>query len=158
MNPEPAATLHGGRRGPIGHLLKGGDELGSAIRIAAVVRRVHPNEQVEGPEHLRPSEGVAQKDRVAGRHVRRGNLGRIAQIPAVFRHLDSGIGERGAAEGSQIDSDHPVLDGAERPGHPGRRFHLAAMTLAIAKGQGIAGKAFAACERQGGGGIQSAAQ
>ena len=53
----------------VGQGFKQRDKFRPAIRITAVIDRVHAEKNVGGADHFRPGEGVRQKNRVPGRYV-----------------------------------------------------------------------------------------
>jgi len=70
VGPDPLASLYGRLRGQVGHGLESLDELGPAVRVAAVVKGVDTDEDVAGPKGLGPGQGEGQEYRVrAGTYV-----------------------------------------------------------------------------------------
>ena len=111
------------------HDFEGGDELGTAVGVAAVVERVHADEHVARTEHLGERESERQEDRVAGGNVRDRNVSGDVDSP-VLRHRDV-VGQRRPAERSQIDVDDAVLDRAQLCGNLGGGLELERVTLPV---------------------------
>ncbi len=103
-------TLHAALRRQPRERLERRDELGTTIRIARIVDRVHADDDPIGFEHLGPREREREEHRVARRHV-----GRRYSRAAVLRHFDRRIRERRAAELADRQPQDAVLHRAERP-------------------------------------------
>jgi hypothetical protein len=69
MDTITLTSLDTGGRGQIGQRLEGGDVLGPAVRIAGIVERIDPDEDVARLQHLGPGERERQKNRIARRHI-----------------------------------------------------------------------------------------
>jgi len=131
----PAARGCHARR-KVGHLLECHDIFPPTIRISAVIHRVHADEHVPYPQHFRPRQCVAQKDRVPCRHVGdRNPLGHL-RLPTILRHVD-GIGECAFPKLPQVDPNDPVFRRPHRLGHRRRRFQFKPMPLAVVERQRI---------------------
>ena len=81
----------------------------------------------------------------------------MSSTRAVLRDVDIG-GQRGAAEGAEIDGKDDVARGAEAGGERAGGVELDPVPLAVVEGEGMAGKALAACGGEAGGGVESSAQ
>ena len=78
MNRQGLPTLHAGLGREIGHPLKGRDELRPAVRVAAIVQRIHSDEDVARSQNLCPGKREGQKDRVARGHIGNGDPAAIS--------------------------------------------------------------------------------
>src|SRR6266446_138348 len=72
MNPIVDAVYSRFRRHPR-QFFKLSDEFRPAIRISAIIQRVHPDENVVRAYYLSPGQSVAKEDCVSRRHVGNGN-------------------------------------------------------------------------------------
>ena len=88
MYPQSLRAFNASFGGEIGHALKGFDVLGAAVRIAAVVERVHADENVLRPEDLSPGESEREKNCVAGGDVGDGDSRSKVFSQAVFWYVD----------------------------------------------------------------------
>src|SRR5215471_17876377 len=139
VDAEAALAFHAGLRGEIRQALEGLNELRTAIGIARVVEGVDADEDVLCLLHLGPPEGMGEEDGVA-----RGNLG------------DGDVGgERGAADGAEIETQGEVRAGAEGRGHLPRRLELAHVALAIVERQRAALVALGEGDGESGRGIEA---
>ena len=107
--------LDAGLGSDVGQFLELLDERRSTIRIARVVHRVRADEDVAGPAHLRQTQGEAQEDGVAGRHV--GDRNAIPSHLAIRRRIRLGDvdvrGQRRATDAAQIDRRGDVVANAQ---------------------------------------------
>jgi hypothetical protein len=108
----------GPRRQPR-QLLERADEFGPAVGIAGVVERVDADEDVRRAEHLGPSHGDGQEDRVAGRHVGARDDARIDRL--ILRHVDLLRRQRRSADARQVEVDLEVAFRANCPGNDAAR-------------------------------------
>ncbi len=69
MDLQPLAPFDPGLGRQVGHLLERRDVLRPAVRVAAVIKRVHSDEHIAGSERLRPRQREGKEHRVTGRHV-----------------------------------------------------------------------------------------
>src|SRR2546422_5348132 len=141
------------------HLLEGREILRPAVRVAAVVERVHADEAIVRLQGLRPGEREAEEDRVA-----RGDVGRRARLRlrreqprAVLRHRHVGS-ERRAAELAQVELHDLVPRDAHRPGDALRALELVDVALAVAEAERAQLVAFVPSDREHRRRIQAAAQ
>ena len=110
---------------------EGVEELGAAVRIAAVIDGVDADADRRRAAGLGEGQGEGEKDGVAGRDVGRGDLGRQGFVGAVAGNGDRGIGQGAAAEGRQVDPEHDMVSQAEVGGEGLCGVELAAVALAV---------------------------
>src|SRR5574337_183777 len=134
VDGELGSAFNAGLRRQICHLLEGRDVFRSTIRVPAVVDRVDPNRDIFRTYHLRPGQRIREEDGVASGHVGDRNAGPDLLQPAALRHRDVS-GERRAPDLPKIEVEDQVLRGADCRRNPLRAFHLARVTLAVAKGE-----------------------
>src|SRR5467141_4522512 len=127
-------SLDAGLGRELRHLLVGREVLRPAIGVAAVVERVHADEEVVRLQRFRPGEREAEEDRVARRDVGQRNRLRLRreQPRAVLRHLHVGSEPR-AAELAQVEFHDLVPRDAHRPGDALRALELVDVALAVAE-------------------------
>ena len=155
MNGQLFFAGYAGFCGEVGHRFVGGDEFGAAVGVAAVVERVNADEKIGAFEHFGPRQSIGKKDGVAGRDV--GDWDFIFGARLV-RHVKIHVGQRGAAEGGEIDIDRAVLRHALRGSDLLSTVQFDHVALAIAEREGIAFKPVGVGNGQRGGGVQSATQ
>ena len=119
---------------------------GPAVGIAAVVERVHADEDVARAEHLGPRQRERQEDRVARRHVRDRDARAHLAIRAVLRHVDV-RGQRRAAEDAQVDLRDDMLATPAAPRSAAPR-ELRRVPLPVAEAQRVRREALALRDRQ----------
>jgi hypothetical protein len=157
VNPE-RLSVHTPRRGERRETLEGGDVFGTAIGIAGVVERVDPDEDVVGTERLRPAERERQEDRIARRDVGGGDIPGIRPPGEAILWYRDVRGERGAADGREVDRDFEMPLHAEPRRDGPRRLELAGMALPVPDGQCMKPEAFFEGDRGGRVGVETAAQ
>ena len=137
-------------------MLKGLNELRTAIGIAGIVHRIDTQKDIAGSQRFCPAEGTAQEDGVAGGHIgdRNPRLDLIDQI--VFGNGDI-ASERGAAEGAEVKAKRYVPFDAHRGGDPRGCFEFHLVALAVVKGEGVASEPFPIRDGKAGGGIEPSA-
>ena len=123
-------------RREVRHLLVGANVLRPAVGIAAVVERVHADEDVSSAEHLRPRQREREEDRVARRDVRdRHAVTQLAGEPILGNR--SIARERRAAEHAEVDVGDDVLSDRVAIGDPARRLDLVRVALPVPKRQRV---------------------
>src|SRR5467141_1681283 len=152
-------SLDAGPGRELRHLLVGREVLRPAVRVAAVVERVHADEEIVRLQRFRPGEREAEEDRVARRDVGRRNRLRLRreQPRAVLRHLHVGS-ERRAAELAKVEFHDLVPRDAHGPGDALRALELVDVALAVAEAERAELVAFVPGDREHGRRIQAAAQ
>ena len=81
-------SLHAGFRGQARQFFELSDEFRPAIRVSAVVQRVHSDENIVRPDHFGPGQSVAQEDCVPRRDVGNGNSARYLVCATIFWNFD----------------------------------------------------------------------
>ena len=84
VHTEPV-PFHARPGGEVGHRLVRRYVLGPAVRVAAVVEGVHPDEDVSATEGLSPGEREGKENGVAGRHVGDGDARAQVLDPVMVR-------------------------------------------------------------------------
>ena len=124
MNLEAAAFDSGlGRQ--VRQSLELGDELGPAVGITRIVKRVDPDEDVARAAGLGQPQRQAQKDRVARRHV--GDRDALAY--SLLGHSNI-AGQRRAPERTKVEGQHDMAVG-EVGGDPARSVQLDPVALVV---------------------------
>src|SRR6476646_7134001 len=133
MNPILDAIYSRFRRHPR-QFFKLSDEFRPAIRVSAVIQRVHPDENIMRAYYLSPGQSVAEEDCVSRRDVGNGNSVCHFVCAAIFRNFGR-VGQGRTAKPAQIDLDHSMLADAQRFGDLFGRVDLNLVTLSVAKGK-----------------------
>src|SRR5467141_495161 len=152
-------SLDAGPGRELRHLLVGRDVLRPAVRVAAVIERVHADEEIVRLQRFRPGEREAEENRVARRDVGERNRLRLRreQPLAVLRHRHFGS-ERRAAELAQIEFHDLVPRHARGPGDARRALQLVGVALAVAEAERAELVAFMPGDREHRRRIQATAQ
>ena len=154
---QSAFAFDAGSGGEIRHSLERADIFFAAVRITAVVELVGAEKNIRRFNTLRQRERKRQKNRVASRHVGYGNSLCDCRFATSFGHRDF-IGERGTADCSQIEPDHPVRLGVQKICNALGGVKLARMPLTVIEAHSVRLEALLFGDRRGGGGIDAAAQ
>ncbi|MNT50566.1 hypothetical protein D3C72_1874920 [compost metagenome] len=134
----------------VGHAFEGRNELGTAIRVAGIVHRIDPDEDIARTQHLGPAQGQGQEHGIARRHIGDRNA-----FGGAFRHRDAAVGQRRTADAIEVQADHLVLDHPQVPGHPLGRLQFGAMALAIVEAHAVTAVALGLGQRHHGGRIEA---
>ena len=134
-------------------LLESRDELRAAIGIPRVIDSGHTDEDIAGPENLRPAEREREHQRIARRDV-----GDRDTRGGRFRHGHFRIGQCRAADTGEIDAHDAVLARAERCRELPRRRELRHVALPVIDTERVAFEAAAARDGERRGGIEAAGQ
>src|SRR6185295_19848110 len=105
-----------------------------AVRITAVVQRIHTDKDVLSFQNLGPGQRKREKDCVSGRHIRRRYAGSHVAGASFFGDFDV-IGEGGSANRSHIDFKDEMLFRAKRFGNFRGALELDRMPLTIVKAE-----------------------
>lgn len=156
-----AVPFDPGAGGPVGHGLEGVDVLGSAVRVARVIKGVDPDVDGAGVDDLGDRQSVAQEDGVSRGDVGHGDLvGAVANARwggvVGLRHVDVVIGEGGAAEGAEIDLDGAVRACPEGQGDSSRGGEFDGVSLPVGEAEAVARKPLGAGDREARGGVKAA--
>lgn len=149
--------LNAGLCAQVGGALEGGDELRAAVGIAGIVDGVHANEDVAGLGDLGVSGGEGEKDEVAGGDVGDGDAVGHVSGGAILGNIDVG-GERGAADGTEVDGDDAVVDRAENARDLLGGDEFVAVALAVIEGEGVTCESGLARDGECGGTVQAAGE
>ena len=126
-------SFHASFGSKVGHLFKGPDIFLAAVRIAAVVELVGAEEDIFGPEFFCQGESEREKDRVPSWHIGRRNALWNFLRASPLGHFDL-IGQGGAADGSQIKIDDPMIFDSEKCRYLPCGFDFALVSLAVTEG------------------------
>ena len=141
-----------------GDLLEGQVELRATIGVSAEIDCVCGDVDGLRAACLGESEGVTQKDRVAGRDVRgRDALADLLEA-ALLGHLDLRVRQRGPADRAEVQGHDAVVPHAEVPRDLPGGVDLPAVPLAVVEGQGDDVQALPLRDCEGGGGVHPAAE
>ena len=153
MNGQVLA-FYTGFGGQVRHVLKGSNELGTAIRIPAVVDRIHTDKQIIGTDRFRQTQCDLQKDRVASRNIRHGDAVRHFGFIPIVRHRNI-VGQRRAAKDICIDPANDVFDNLHRFADVVGSFKFEMVPLSVVEGNGMDREALCAGDCQRGRGVQA---
>ena len=142
-------------RGEAGKSLKGLEILRSTVGIAAVVNRVDAEHDRGGPPGLGKGKSQREEDRVAGRHIGRGDTGGHFGFAAALGDRRGGIDQGAAAEGGEVDLEHDVVGDAQGRGHLAGRGEFDRVPLAVGDREGRERVALGFRPGGGGGGIEA---
>ncbi len=157
MNLHPRPPLDAALSSQIRHVFESVNKLRPAIRIPRIIQRIHPDKNIGSLQHLRPSQRIRKKNRVARRNISNRNPRPHLRRRPVFRNVNIRR-QRTPAESPQIDHRRPLFPRTQSRRHPRSRLQLHPMPLPVIERQRITLIPLPPRQSQTGGRIEPTAQ